>query len=44
MVGEYREELAAVKRFSALNPQSRIPPFYEARALLSVGRSNEAEV
>ena len=44
MAGEYREELAAVKRFSALNPQSRIPRFYQARALLSVGRSNESDV
>jgi len=42
-LGEYRDELAAAQRFSALNPRSRDAHYYEARALMSLGRSNEAE-
>jgi len=43
-LGEYRQELAAAKRFTAINPQSLTPRFFQARALLGLGRSNEAEM
>jgi pentatricopeptide repeat protein len=42
-LGEYQEELAVAKRFSALHPESRNGRSYVARALIGLGRSSEAE-
>jgi tetratricopeptide (TPR) repeat protein len=42
-LAEYQEELAVAKRFSALNPESRNARYHVARALISLGRSSEAE-
>ena len=42
-LGEYQEELAVAKRFSALKPESRNGRSFVVRALIGLGRSSEAE-